>query len=110
MRRAVGRRRPSVPRRSCYGEQLLPGADHRRALAEALEQARARARAGLERVDAPRCAEVGEGDPCELQGCVGEDDDPRASGLQPPECTTDVGIAPEVDRRAFFGETFEEPT
>ena len=58
-----------------------------------------RARAGLDRVDATRGAELGERDTCELGGRVGENRKLHSFGLQSSKRGAHFRGGPEVDRR-----------
>ena len=85
-------------------QELASAADDGDVAAEALE----RARAGLDRVDATRGAELGERDARELGGRVGEDRKPHSFGLQSSKRGAHLRGGPEVNRRAVLCVALEQ--
>ena len=65
-------------------------------------------RAGLDRVDATRGAELGERDARELGGRVGENGEPHSFGLQSSKRGAHLRSGPEVNRRPVLGVALEQ--
>src|ERR687885_1835271 len=75
---------------------------------EPLEQALLRARAGLERLEPPRDAELRRGDADERLGRVGEGPEPDAVGAEPAQSRVHLRARAQVDGRVLLGEALEQ--
>ena len=87
--------------------EVVPGGDDCGGRPEPLQEALTRPRARLEDVDAPRCADMREGDPGKWLGRVREDAEPGSMRRKRAERRARLTIGPQEHGRAPLCEAFE---